>query len=56
MLPLINNPIVKLSEKPAEQPKVTSVVPNPESSRIHDKITSIPDYAIPQKMWWWFRF
>ena len=31
-----------------EQPKITSKVPIPESSSIHDKIIPIPDYAIPQ--------
>ena len=30
-------------EKPVEQPKV----PVPETSRIHDKIMPVPDYAIP---------
>ena len=40
----INKPIVK----PVEQPKVTSKVPIPESYKIHDKITPIPDYTMPQ--------
>ena len=48
MPPLINKPIVKLTEKPIEQPNVISKVPTPESSRIHDKIIPIPDYTIPQ--------
>ena len=47
MSPQINKPIAKLSEKPIEQPKVTSKVPIPESSSICDKIIPIPDYAIP---------
>ena len=37
---------MKLTEKPVEQPKVSVKVPIPESSRICDKITPIPDYAI----------
>ena len=48
MPPPIIKPIVKLIEKPIEQPKVILKVPIPESSRKHDKITPIPDYAIPQ--------
>ena len=46
--PPINKPIVKVSEKPIEQPKVTSKIPIPESSSIHDEIIPIPDHAIPQ--------
>ena len=49
MPPPINKPIVKLTEKQIEQPKVTLKIPIPESSLIHDKTTPIPDYAIPQK-------
>ena len=41
-------PIVKLTEKPIQQPKVTSKVPISESSKIHDNNTPIPDYTIPQ--------
>ena len=43
MPPLNNKPIVQLMEKPIEKPKV----PIPETSRIHDKVVPIPDYAIP---------
>ena len=31
-----------------EQPKITSKIPIPEISSIHDKILPIPDYTIPQ--------
>ena len=48
MPPPINKPIVKLMEKPIEQPKVVLKVPILENSRIHDKIVPIPDYPIPQ--------
>ena len=48
MPPLINKPIVKLTEKPTEQPKVVLKVPILENSRIHGKIVPIPDYTIPQ--------
>ena len=54
MSPLINKPIVKLTENPIlhiqdmVQPKITSKVPIPEKSSIHDKAIPIPDYAIPQ--------
>ena len=48
MSPLFNKPIVKLSEKPVEQPKVTSKVQIPEGLPIHDKIIPTPYYAIPQ--------
>ena len=48
MPPVIYRPIVKLTEKPIEQPKVTLKVLIPESSRMHDKIIAIPDYTIPQ--------
>ena len=48
MPPLINKPIAKLIGKPTEQPKVTTKDPIQDSSKIHDKITPIPDYAIPQ--------
>ena len=44
---LINKPLVKLTEKPVQQPKILTV-PIPESSRIHDYFTPIPDCAIPQ--------
>ena len=44
---MINKPIVKSLVKPIEQLKVISKVPVPESSRMHDKIIPIPDYAIP---------
>ena len=43
----ISKPIVKLMEKPTEQPKVVAKVLIRENSRIHDKIIPIPDYAIP---------
>ena len=46
--PPINKPIVKLMEKPTEQPKVILKVSIPQNSRIHDKIIPIPDYTIPQ--------
>ena len=39
---------MELTEKPVEQPKITLRVTMPESSRIHDKNTPIPDYTIPQ--------
>ena len=45
---MINKPIVKLMEKPIEQPKVILKVPIPGSSKVHDKTVPIPDYAIPQ--------
>ena len=45
---LINKPIVKSSEEPIKQPKLTSKVPVQESLQIHDKIIPIPDFAIPQ--------
>ena len=38
MLPLINKSIVQLMKKPTDQPKV----PVPKTSRIHDKIVTIP--------------
>ena len=48
MPPLLNKATVKLKEKPVGQPKVNAKVPIPESSRMHDTITPIPDYTIPQ--------
>ena len=54
MSPTITKPIVKLTEKPIshtqimEPPKISSKVPIPKSSSIHDKIIPIPDYTIPQ--------
>ena len=54
MPPQISKPTVELTEKPMphiqniEHLKVTLKVPLLESSIIHDKITPIPDYAIPQ--------
>ena len=48
MPPLTDKPIAKLSEKPIEQPKVTSKVSISKSSRIHYTITPVPDYTIPQ--------
>ena len=44
----INKQIVTLSEKTIEQQMVGAKVPISESSRMHDKITPIPDYVIPQ--------
>ena len=40
---IISRPIVQVREKSVAQPKV----PGPKTSRIHDKIVPIPDYAIP---------
>ena len=40
---IISRPIVQVTEKPVEQPKV--LVPKP--SRIQEKIMPIPDYTIP---------
>ena len=48
MSPSMTKPIVNLSEKPIEQPRVTLKVPVQESSCIQDKIIPIPDYTIPQ--------
>ena len=52
---LLGRPIIQFKEKPISQqpqtlaqPKITSKVPVPESSRIHDKIIPVPDYVIPQ--------
>ena len=44
MSPQINKLIIKLSEKPIEQPKVVLKVPIPESSSIHDKIVPVSDF------------
>ena len=45
---LVNKTIVKVTEKPIEQPKENAKDPRPESSTIHDKIIPIQDYTIPQ--------
>ena len=47
MSSLIHKPVVRLTKKPIEQPKVVSKVAISETSRIHDKIVPIPDYTIP---------
>ena len=46
--PPVYKSIVKLSEKPIEQPKVTLKIPILESLQIHNKIIPIPDYTILQ--------
>ena len=55
MSTLLNRPIIQSIGKPISQqlqnlvqPKITSNVPVPDSSEIHDKIFPVPDYIIPQ--------